>query len=177
MGNSCYDLAQLDWKIEENESVLIWVSGNWTKQISGKQNIERTILNWLEGKYNDWCKHPFPVCWIPLQSKQLLPASVETTAKSDAQLMLVSLPAALPTKSSSSHPEVLPAGPGFSEGGRGGALHVPPRDQAPATAMPGSDTAQPQGLLWPISSHCYSQHKVDHASDKQWQYNCFLKYF
>lgn len=127
MGNSCYDLAQLDWKIEENESVLIWVSGNWTKQISGKQNIERTILNWLEGKYNDWCKHPFPVCWIPLQSKQLLPASVETTAKSDAQLMLVSLPAALPTKSSSSHPEVLPAGPGFSEGGRGGALHVPPQ--------------------------------------------------
>lgn len=82
-----------------------------------------------------------------------------------------------PTKSSSSHSEELPAGPGFSEGGRGEALHVPPRDQAPAPATPGSDTAEPQGLLWPISSHCHSQHKVDHASDKQWQYNCFLKYF
>lgn len=63
------------------------------------------------------------------------------------QLMLVSLPVSLPTKSISIHSQVLPAGPGFSERGRRGALQVPPWDQAPVTATPGSDTAEPQGLL------------------------------
>lgn len=129
MGNSCWDLAQLDWKIEENESLVIWVNGNWTKQISGKQNIERTILNWLEGKYSDWMQASISTLNSPAQQTAF------TSINGDNWKISCPVNAGFPPCGSAQQEQLHPctgaaAGPNFSDRGRAEALLVPPRDQA-----------------------------------------------